>query len=50
MVASKLVSITLHTTNTRLESLFMGVDLRVEEVIFQLWALLVEINVKLEKI
>jgi hypothetical protein len=27
----------------------MGVDLRVEEVIFQLWALLVEINVKLEK-
>jgi hypothetical protein len=29
------VSITLHTTNTRMERLFMGVDLRVEEVIFQ---------------
>jgi hypothetical protein len=43
------VSIMLHPTNIWLESFLMEADLRAEEVIFQLWALLVEINLKIWK-
>jgi hypothetical protein len=39
----------LHTTNTRLERFFMRVDFRVEEMVFHLWALLVEIVLKIRK-